>query len=94
VESELLSRNTPQGEGGSSWVTNALNKEVHVNSHKWKYIDGVVFHCVRCGRDSDKVIDQSWDVGEDCDGAKDIDVIMDMVDQWRVEAEEENVGKY
>lgn len=65
-----------------------------MNSHKWKYVDGIVFHCVRCDKDSDAILSESWNDGEDCDGAKDIDIIMDMVDQWQVEAEEENVGKY
>ena len=34
------------------------------------------------------------DVNRRCKAHADMDVIMDMVDQWRIEAEEENVGEY
>lgn len=42
-----------------------------MNSHKWEYIDGVVYHCVWCDKDSDWIIGMEWEYGLDCDGIKD-----------------------
>ena len=39
-----------------------------MNSHKWVYVDGVVFHCSACDQDSDFILANEWMYGLDCDG--------------------------